>query len=58
MNLMKRPFGIAKISSRKNNNAPWAGNWATTYEGYYATNWGIAGRPYDDFNVTVMEFYF
>lgn len=51
-------WNIAKSQAGKNNNAPWAGNWATTYEGYYATNWGIAGRPYDDFNVTVMEFYF
>ncbi len=49
---------IAKSMAGKNQNRNWNGNWSTSYEGYYSTNFGISGRPYDNFNVSVLEFYF
>jgi len=47
---------IANEQAGKNNNPNW--QWGNTYEGYYWDNQVYAGRPYDDFNVSVMEFYF
>lgn len=49
---------IAQTYAGKNNNPNWSPNWAISYEGYYANNWGIGGRPYDNFNISVLDFYF
>lgn len=49
-------FDIAKAQAGKSNNLTW--QWANTYEGYYLDNVNYAGRPWDDFNISVMEFYF
>jgi len=48
---------IAKTQSGKNNNPSWQSNWGNTYEGYYWSN-QMAGRPWDDFNISILEFYF
>ncbi len=47
---------MANEQAGKNNNPNW--QWGNTYEGYYWDNQVYAGRPYDDFNISVMEFYF
>lgn len=50
-------FNIAKSQVGKNGNTNnWA--WDNTYEGYYFSEQNYAGRPYDDFNISVLEFYF
>ena len=49
-------YEIAKSYAGKNENSTW--NWGNTYEGYYWNNQGITSRPYDDYNINVLEFYF
>jgi hypothetical protein len=49
---------IAKSQAGKNNNPQWASTWTTSYEGYYASMFGVTGRPYNNFNIQVMEFYY
>lgn len=50
-------FDIAKSQVGKNGNTDqW--NWGNTYEGYYLKNDQYSGRPYDDWNISVLEFYF
>jgi hypothetical protein len=48
---------IAKSQQGKNGNPNWNTNWALSYEGYYATD-GLSVRPYYNFNIPVLEFYF
>ncbi len=49
-------YEIAKTQAGKNNNPTW--KWSQSYEGYY-NNDGIAqSRPYYDFNIAVMEFFY
>ena len=47
-------FEIARSQAGKNNNPWWT--WSQSYEGYY-NNLGST-RPYYNFNITVLEFYF
>ena len=49
---------IAKSQAGKNNNPQWSSTWTTSYEGYYANIFGVTGRPYNNFNIQVMEFYY
>lgn len=51
-------FEIAKTQAGKNGNTTWQWNDYSSYEGYYAANPPYAGRPYDNFNISVMEFFF
>ena len=48
-------YNIAKHNQGKNNNPAW--NWSTSYEGYYASN-DFSVRPYYNFNIQVLEYYF
>jgi len=47
-------FEIARSQAGKNNNPLWT--WSQSYEGYY-NNLGST-RPYYNFNITVLQFYF
>ena len=49
-------FEIAKTQAGKNNNPLWS--WSLSYEGYYNNTGLTASRPYYNFNITVMEFFF
>lgn len=50
-------YDMAKsFQGSKYGNRAW--NWSASYEGYYAANGVLAGRPYDDFNIPVLEFEF
>jgi len=49
-------FEIAKTQAGKNNNPIWS--WSNSYEGYYDNDGLTASRPYYNFNITVMEFFF
>lgn len=49
-------FEIAKTQAGKNGNMNW--QWNNTYEGYYYQDTLYSGRPWDNFNISVMEFYF
>lgn len=49
-------FKLASEQAGKNNNPNW--QWGNTYEGYYWNNQVYAGRPYDDFNISILYFEF
>lgn len=49
-------FNIAKTAGSSMGNRRWA--WGNSYEGYYQNAARIFGRGYDDFNVSVLRFYF
>src|SRR3990172_2989420 len=49
-------YEMAKSYTGKNENTTWNGG--NTYEGYYWNNQGFTSRPYDDYNINVLEFYF
>lgn len=49
---------IAKTQQGRNGNPQWNINWATSYDGYYQTGAYLGTRPYYNFNIPVMEFYF
>lgn len=51
-------FSIAKNQAGKNGNPQWDNMWGMSYEGYYMSNTGFSVRPYDNFNVSVLQFYF
>jgi hypothetical protein len=52
-------FNIAKNYAGQYNNPGWSfGMFANGSEGYYNASGGLIGRPYDNFNVQVLEFYF
>lgn len=51
-------YDIAKSQVGKNNNPVWNSMWGMTYQGYYMSNPGMGYRPYDDFNISVLKFYF
>lgn len=51
-------YDIAKSYAGKNENAQWNNAWGNTYEGYYWNTQGSTSRPYDDYNISVLEFYF
>lgn len=51
-------YDIAKQYSGQNGNLSWNASWQPySYEGYYNNNQYI-GRPYGDFNISILEFYF
>jgi hypothetical protein len=47
-------WNIALFNQGKNVNPTW--NWGTSYENYYVSNTVI--KPYYNFNISVLEFYF
>jgi len=49
-------FNIAKTAGSQMGNRRWA--WGNSYEGYYQNAARIFGRGYDDFNVSVLRFWF
>lgn len=49
-------FNIAKTAGASMGNRRWA--WGNSYEGYYQNAARIFGRGYDDFNVSVLRFWF
>lgn len=49
-------FNIAKTAGSSMGNRRWA--WGNSYEGYYQNAARIFGRGYDDFNVSVLRFWF
>ncbi len=49
-------YDMARNQAEKNNNAVW--NWGTSYEGYYSSNTFQGTRPYYNFNIQVLQFYF
>lgn len=52
----KEIYEIAKSQAGNNNNPAWT--WATSYEGYYNSNFYGGVRPFYNFNIQVLEFYF
>jgi hypothetical protein len=52
-------FEIAKTYAGQYNNPGWSfGQFSNGSEGYYDSSGGALGRPYDNFNIQVMEFWF
>ncbi len=49
---------IAISQAGKNGNPEWQYSWNGSYEGYYNNTGTYATRPYNDFNVKVLEFYY
>lgn len=49
-------YDIAKANAGKNNNPVW--NWGTSYEGYYNSSNFTGTRPFYNFNIQTLEFYF
>jgi hypothetical protein len=52
-------YYIAKsCAGSVNNNAPWNPDWYTNYSSYLNTNGPIALRQFQNFNITVVNFFF
>ncbi len=49
-------YDIARQNAGKSNNPAW--NWGQTYEGYYVSDDFTINKPYQNFNIQVLEFYF
>lgn len=52
-------FEIAKSYAGQYNNPGWSwGMFSNGGEGYYNSSGGAIGRPYDNFNIQILEFFF
>jgi hypothetical protein len=52
-------YEIAKLASGRNGNAAWNNYlWGTSYEGYYSSQTYGGIRPFYNFNIAVLDFYF
>jgi len=49
---------IARLNQGKNGNPSWNFSWNGSYEGYYNNSSTFMTRPYDNFNIQVLEFEF